>query len=515
MNKILLIIGLLMLSFTAYSQVNVSITNMQYINGTAISNCGTIDFGASSNVRVQFTISLSKQSNQAVGISNLYVYTIGWSGSRIERKNEIVQPVSFDTNYQSSADITMNASDFNISGGVLFAVFKSSSGVEYLSTCDYSLIKTPVPTFSLSPTTLTLPCGDTSSKTFTVTPSNIPSGANVTYQWSHPGWNSVSSTSNSRTLQPSSGSSLPSTVTVTPFVNGVAKPSMSCSVSRAAFSSIATISGNNYVCDTGTYTINSLPSNATVQSVSSSNTSIATVNFIGNNQFSVTKISDGLVTITATLQNSCSQTTTISKEIQIGVSNAINSASISGDLYICSNQNYTYTVYGASHPCITSYNWVVSPNLHIISQDANSITVSHNQSNNEYAGNIKYTIPGSSVEVSKGVWVGVPVSEGLNIQKIGSYDFYAGSWTKLMATYITLMYEANGTYDLTYEWQIPNSMVRSFADTAYKDVNPRSSGQMNIGVRAWNECGCSEWKYKLFNVMGTGGGGPIELIPAN
>ncbi|WP_379939119.1 hypothetical protein [Mariniflexile aquimaris] len=63
---------------------------MQYINGTPISNCGTIDFGTNPTVRVQFTINLSKQSTQVVGRSNLYVYTVGSSGSLIEKKNEIV-----------------------------------------------------------------------------------------------------------------------------------------------------------------------------------------------------------------------------------------------------------------------------------------------------------------------------------------------------------------------------------------------------------------------------------------
>lgn len=89
MKKIILI-GLILLSKIAYWQVNVSITNMQYIEGIPISNCGTIDFGTNPTVRVQFTINLSKQSTQVVGRSNLYVNTVGSSNSRIERKNEIV-----------------------------------------------------------------------------------------------------------------------------------------------------------------------------------------------------------------------------------------------------------------------------------------------------------------------------------------------------------------------------------------------------------------------------------------
>lgn len=245
------IVGISLLSFLSYSQVNVTMSNMTYISGTPINNCGTIEFGSASTVRIQFVINLTKTTNQVVGNSNLYVYAVGSSGARIELKNEIVQGVSFDTNYQSSADITMNATNFNTSGGTLFAVFKSSGGIEYQTNCSYSITKVIPPSFTFSPTSLSLPCGDTSSRTFTVTPSNIPSGANVTYQWSNIGWNQIGSTSNSRTLQPTSASSLPTNVSVTPYINGVAYPSMSCIVTRAAFTNSAILAGNSVICPGG------------------------------------------------------------------------------------------------------------------------------------------------------------------------------------------------------------------------------------------------------------------------
>ena len=167
-------------AYTTFSQVSVAVSGMNYISGVSISDCGNIDFGSASTVRIQFVINLAKPSSQVVGTSNLYVYSVGSSGSRIERKNEIVQAVSFDTNYQSSADITMNASEFDFSGGTLFAVFKSSSGIEYQTSCSYSVTKTIPPSFSLSPASLTLTCGDTSARTFTVTSANT-GGAVVSY----------------------------------------------------------------------------------------------------------------------------------------------------------------------------------------------------------------------------------------------------------------------------------------------------------------------------------------------
>jgi len=132
-----------------------------------------------------------------------------------------------------------------------------------------------VPSFSFSPKYLSLSCGDTSSRTFTVTPANIPSGATVTYQWNYTGWSLISSTATSRTLQPSSGTVLPSNVSVTPYIDDEAQLSKTCFVSRAPFSTSATITGSSVLCSTGTYTIDNLPSGVSIQSASSSNSNIA------------------------------------------------------------------------------------------------------------------------------------------------------------------------------------------------------------------------------------------------
>lgn len=250
---------LLMFTTITFSQVNVTISGMAYISSTPINDCGNIDFGINPTVRVQFGINLTKSSSQVVGISDLYVYSIGSSGNRIERKHEIVQTVSFDTSYSSSADITMDQSDFNTSGGTLFAVFKSSGGVEYQTSCSYTITKSLLPSFTLSPTTASIACGDTSARTFTITPSNIPSGQTPTYQWNYSGWTLVSSTANSKTLQPTSGTSLPLSITVNPYINGVAQSSKTCSVTQSPFISTAIITGNNAFCTLGTsanYTIN-------------------------------------------------------------------------------------------------------------------------------------------------------------------------------------------------------------------------------------------------------------------
>ena len=511
----------------SYGQVDtkidqISVNNQQYVN-----NCSTIDFGTTTNNSLTIYFTLTKPTNQAVGEGKLR-FMLKYSNSSIgDMITEIpIQSISWSNNTQFTHVIggNISSSSIQISGSSIYIEYESGSGSKYPS-CEYPIIKTPQPTFTLSPSTLSLPCGDTGSRTFTVTPANIPAGANVSYSWSHPGWALVSSTATSRTLQPNSGTTLPSNITLTPSINGIVQATKTCVVSRAPFNtSTLSISGNNYVCDTGIYSINNLPSSVVIQSVTSSNNNIATVSLTGTNEILVTKVSDGVVSITATIQNTCNQTATISKEnIQIGIPSYVNDAVISGSKSICGNQMYTYTITNTDHPCNTDGNWTYSPNLQIVSSTSTSITVIKDPSNNnnQNAGYISYSIPNTNVEIRKGVWVGLPENLGLNIQKIGSYDFYAGSWTTLKATYSALIYPESGNYNLTYEWVIPNSYVRNYTDTAYKDVNPRSSDQLNIGIRAWNECGSTDWFYKLFDVIsagtgggGTGGGGNV-LTPAN
>ncbi len=116
MKNILKLLALLSFTISTYGQVTVTISGMTYISGTPISNCGNIDFGTNPTVRVQFGINLSKPQNQVVGQSTLYVYSIGTSGVRIERKFETIQTQNFETTYFTSADITMDQNDFNTAG---------------------------------------------------------------------------------------------------------------------------------------------------------------------------------------------------------------------------------------------------------------------------------------------------------------------------------------------------------------------------------------------------------------
>lgn len=330
-NKIqfLQFVAIIFFSFSTYSQVTVSVQNLQYTNNGQFTispaNCENIDLASSTSTSINLGINLSKPNGQVVGLSDLRVYTQkSSSDSRVERswvqiqESSWNQPQNGNGTYSTGASFSINSSDFNVSGGTLFVVFKSSGGIEYQTACSFTLTKTPSPSFNFYPTTLSLACGDTSPRTFTVTPLNIPSGANVTYQWSYSGWSPPSSSANSITLTPASATILPSNVSVTPFINGVAQPTLSCSVSRAAFANNATISGSDVVClGNSTFNLLNLGQNNTV-TWSMNSAGNATISSLTQSNVTINAITSGAVEIIATISNPCQQTRIVKKNIWVG-----------------------------------------------------------------------------------------------------------------------------------------------------------------------------------------------------
>ena len=268
---------------------------------------------------------------------------------------------SFWANTINEATISGNISEnqVQVSGSSIYLEFETSGSIKS-SSCSYPITKSLLPTFTLSPTSLNLVCGDTSAKTFAVTPANIPAGANVTYQWNFSGWNgTASSTMSSVSLTPNSGTSLPSTVSVTPFINGVAKPTMSCVVSRATFNPSSVITGNLNLCpsSTSTYTLTNLSSNSV--SWNSSNSSVASIGLASGSSVSVNGISNGSVVLTATITNSCGQTATKTFNINIGTANISNHTILGGNNNVSQGSVSLLNVTPAVGA--TSYIWSVIP----------------------------------------------------------------------------------------------------------------------------------------------------------
>ena len=329
MKKLVLIL-ICLIFFNSFSQsvndLEIKVENLSN-NGQPVNYCSTIDLGSNISSTISLWVNLRKPHAQTVGVSDLDIYIIGTYGQRNSQFHVVIYESQWyqgdDTHpdtFMQYCSFIINSSDFDNSGGSLFGVFKSSGNIEYQTECNYSIIKTLSPSFSLNPSNISLACGDTSSKTFSVSQANIPSGSTVTYQWSYNGWSgNVNTSMSSITLSPTSGSSLPSNVSVTPFINGVAKPTLTCLVSRSPLSTSATISGSDSICSPGTSANYSLSSVSAGQSInwSSSNTAIATVNGYGNS-VTVNRQSNGTFNLIAIISNSCGQTVTVQKAIRFG-----------------------------------------------------------------------------------------------------------------------------------------------------------------------------------------------------
>ena len=111
---------------------------------------------------------------------------------------------------------------------------------------------------------------------------------------------------------------MPSDITVVPFINGVAETNKICTVTRAGFSTPATISGNVVLCpnSSGVFTLNNFGTNTVIWSIN--NTSIASISNTSQSQVTVNALAGGIVKLKATINNQCSQSVEKVFDINIG-----------------------------------------------------------------------------------------------------------------------------------------------------------------------------------------------------
>jgi hypothetical protein len=362
-TQYLVIIIFTLFSFNLYSQVNVVIEGMAYISGSTISDCTTIDFEENSSVTVQFGVTLEKPSSYVAGTSNLRIFTKKTSSDfEVQRYTQTVQE-SFWSNgdpqfFTASLTITLNASQFNVSGGLFYAEFETSGNFK-TSSCNYSIEKDEVPTFTISPSSTTVSCNDNSPKTFTVDNAYNSPGT-LTYNWQvGSGWyyngTAVSNfTTSTNTIQLTPYQFPPSNVKVTPVLDGESYPQLTSNVGIGGFNPAYQIIGDNDLCSTATYTIDNLPAGISVSSWSTSNSNIATISSNGN-QATLTATGNGTTAVSATLTNSCGQTKTITKNnIEVGAPSFPNT-DMNGDDNVFVRETKTYSAPIASNT--TSYYW--------------------------------------------------------------------------------------------------------------------------------------------------------------
>ena len=325
------------------AQITTKIEQVFVNSSTTVTSCNTIDFGANSNNNLVFYFKLSKNGNYAVQDGILKIKLKYDSFSYGVERGSLNIPATFwsDTEYVHTIATNISASEVLVSGSTIYLEFTQvSSPSVYFNSCEYPIIKTPPPTFTLSPTTLSIPCGSVAPVTFSY--SNVYSTPGVTYNYSYSGWTFVSQTPNSITLKPANANILPSNFSLVPIVNGVTQPYKVCTVTRAPFTSTATISGASSLCTSSTYTISSLQSDETVQWSLSSNT-IASLSNSTANSVTVNKIGNGTVNLIATITNSCNQTTPVIKTINIGAPTFPNT-NMSGDNNPLTGETIWYSV---------------------------------------------------------------------------------------------------------------------------------------------------------------------------
>lgn len=474
--------------------MTVSIENIK-ANNVTVPNGSPIDMGTNSSIYVTFRVDLTKPANYSIGPAKVFIDVYDSSGNRTEHYITNVPESAFPTSASNNYgfDILDSEIDFG-NGNYLIATLKQDNqpGAEWDSQ-QIPIVKTPV--FQLTPNPLNLNCGDLSPQTFTVT--NSSNLSFVTYQWNiGNGWSDNVDNGNSITLTPTSGTILPSNISVTPIHNGQNLLTLTCNVNRASFSTSATIVGSNVLCATGIYTMSNLPSGVSIQSVISSNNNVATATLGSNGQITMTKVSNGTVTLSVFLQNDCSQTTTITKSIQVGenanvdisgLANGINAGGTVSLSLINSNGCGEITFTSASSGLTFNY---VGPNYAVLSSS----------SSNSGTGWIYVSITGGTsiykeFPINSNPPPVLPNENYISIARIeNNYNVYPYNLWKMVKVYY---YGSSSDVDY-WEWSVGNSYYSKPNDSSIIFL-PSESSNVNVSVRACNSDGCSQYVSTVIN----------------
>ncbi len=336
-TTLILLVFILFANFKTFGQVTTRLYNMTYSIGGSISECGNINFGSNSTITLNFCIYLDHRLNED-GLVNIYTKQTS-SSTPIQRNTWVWNtsaggtwvPFPINGYYHSSesngcsVSVTLNASDFNASGGKLYASFRNTINNVESKSCEYSIIKQQS-SFALTPSPINITCGSTTPVIFTISDVNSAPGS-INYNWNvggswkyngSPAPNVINTTVNTITLTPNT---LPlSNISVTPILNNVNQSTIISTVNYPAFTSSAVISGNiNTSCNfpsNSIFTINAGAGNSV--SWSSSDTNVAFLSSPSNTQVTVNSISSGSFTLNALITNQCGQQTNKTKTFSIG-----------------------------------------------------------------------------------------------------------------------------------------------------------------------------------------------------
>lgn len=373
------------------------------VNNIAHSVNSAINLGEAYSVNVKFNVDMTVSSSFQVGYCNLFV--------RVHQPNGLYS----DIVDSKKVYVSGSGSGIEINGDILRDYISYENG-NYLTielvhldtgTVWYSpkitVVKTP--SFTLSPGSVTIPCGSTSPITFTCN-SNTGIGSFV-YKWNvGNGWTKdgvpvsgiITTSSNSITLAPADVTILPSNLSLEIIWNSNYSFGKGSNVQRQSFDSANTlqISGNTAtVCTfptTVSYSINAEAGNS-VSWISSDSSVGELVNSNGPTTDVILK-RQGEITLTATVVNQCGQTKTVTKKFWAGTPLVYMPNAACGNPYdsVCFNSNYNVQTGQYSNVVVdalgqdgtqnpnTDFEWekVNGPFIFVSYGNGNNSTVSNN-----------------------------------------------------------------------------------------------------------------------------------------
>ena len=187
-----------------------------------------------------------------------------------------------------------------------------------------------------------------------------------------------------------------------------------------------------------------------------------------------------------------------------------NFARIQGSNDVCYNSSKTFTIQNIPN-FINVTNWQVSNNITILSSNNNSSTIEASLSNSMGNGWVR-AILSNGVALQEDFWVGKPSSNNLNIISSGNFDISTQRWYQLTAHHINVSYSEHGS--LEYEWLIPYAQLRLTPPrNKVISVFPTRTGTYPYKLRSKNECGCSAYITKLFQVSNQPGDDDLFISP--
>ena len=254
----------------------------------------------------------------------------------------------------------ISSSEIQVSGSSVYIEYKNDGASTGTASCEFPLAKTPTPTFTLSPTSVAIPCSSTNPVTFTV--NNVyGSPGSLSYIWYvGSGWSqsgAITTTTNTLTLTPIARP--PSSISVTPVYNGTSQLLRSCTVSLAPFNGTAQqIYGKSYSCSgTSNYSIG-VTNCSIVWSLD--NPALGTLSLGANANSVVLNIPsgvNGILTLTAKETNPCGQIGYKTKTIAVGAPVLPNGSYVTGPSTVGFRQNVSYSYIGG--PAGANYQWSI------------------------------------------------------------------------------------------------------------------------------------------------------------